>query len=88
MVCEKCGSVITDYRMAGVVWDRAFLNDGREQSNVIVLCKTNGCLTAPPYDRHFWMEVRTYFLWLLQNSGLKTEAQMHKEWERTQRWRD
>ncbi len=79
MVCETCGEIITDYRMAGVVWNRDY-KDG-ERSKVTVLCKTNGCLTKEPYAHFPWQEMRHFALWLLYNSGVKTEAELVKDWK-------
>ena len=40
-----------------------------------------GCLTAEPYSYLPWHEMKHYLLWLLQNSGVKTEGQLRKAWK-------
>jgi hypothetical protein len=83
MTCETCGEIITDYRMAGVVWDREHDEPGR--SGITVLCKGNECLSKPPHRGKPWMEMRDYMLWIAYNSGLSTEAQLRHDWEATER---
>jgi hypothetical protein len=82
MVCEKCGEAITDYRMAGVVWVQEKFKNG-SRSRVIVLCKTNKCLSTPPQCDLPWMEMRDYMLWMAHNVGLKTESHIREAWKIT-----
>ncbi len=77
IVCERCGEVITDIHLAGVVW----VKEEAEVEEVKVLCKTNGCLSSEPYRHAPWHEMRHYLLWLLRNSGVKNEGQLRKEWK-------
>lgn len=81
MVCELCGESITDYRMAGAVWDERGEFENWTFRRVTVLCKENGCLSKPPYKGLPWQEMRDYLLWLAYNSGLKTEAQVREAWK-------
>jgi hypothetical protein len=82
MVCETCGEIIDDYLMAGVVWGKD--NKEGSRSRVTVLCKKNGCLSKEPYRGLPWQEMSHYALWLLYNSGLKTEKQVREDWERAE----
>jgi hypothetical protein len=83
IVCEHCGQIVKDIRSAGVIWVK-----NTEVEKVKVLCKTNGCLTAGPYRHHPWHEMRHYLLWLLQNSGVKTERQLREEWKSAEEFAD
>ncbi len=74
LACERCGEIITDYRMAGVVWER----EDEPRSPVTILCKTNDCLnTDQP-----WMPLGDFFVWVAINTGLNTEVKLREAWER------
>jgi len=77
MACETCGEIIKDYRQAGVVWNR----EDEPRSRVTVLCKTNHCLSKPPYKDKPWQELRDYMVFMAHNTGLKTEADIRGTWE-------
>ena len=73
IACETCGEIITDYRMAGVVWN----STDEPRSRVTVLCKKNKCLTKGPHADKPWQELRDYMVHMARNIGLECEAQKH-----------
>jgi len=84
IVCEKCGEIIADYEMAGVVWQECNYDEGSRR-RVIVLCKRNDCLNSEAYKHLPWQGFKHYALWLLYNSGMKTEQQMREAWKSAER---
>jgi hypothetical protein len=69
VACAGCGVLITDVKMAGVVWrPDTIVEEG--VSPIVVLCKTNHCLARDPRWRHWsWEELSVYLVWLIQNTG-------------------
>jgi hypothetical protein len=77
-VCETCGEVITNYANAGVVWDE--YKEG-QRAAVTVLCKSNRCLSKPPYSGRPSMEFRDFLVWIAFNSGMNSEAKIREAWK-------
>jgi hypothetical protein len=76
-VCESCGEPIRDCAMAWVMWD-----EGAEpKPEIEVLCKTNGCISKPPYKGFASMELREYLINLCRNAGMVTEEHFHEALE-------
>jgi len=81
IICERCGQEITDIESAGVVY-RPSLNQG-DASPITVLCKTNGCLSAPEYrDVSFsWEDLKPFLFWLLSNLGVRDAKELVSAWQ-------
>lgn len=83
LFCAACRCEIIDAKEAGVVWPS--FDDHFAAVFVTVLCKTNGCLAQDARWKHWlWQPLDVYLVWLLQNSGLRTQrafdaAQKHAE---------
>ena len=84
VVCEECGETITDYGMAGVVWPERDYDEGSRQK-ATVLCKNNRCLSSGSNRYLPWAEFKHYVIWLLYNSGIRTEEQLHEAWRSAER---
>ncbi len=71
MVCDRCGFLIEDIEMAGVMYGEA--PEGRPVA-LRVLCKVNRCLSHPEEEhaRPYWQEARHFLVWLLHNTGVRT----------------
>ena len=82
LVCESCGDVIKDYKMAWVMWPE-LLKEGAT-AKPTVLCKKNGCNSKRPYDGYPSMELRDYLINLCRNTGMKTEEDFREAFEFTQ----
>src|ERR1700690_3237353 len=71
LVCESCGGIIRDYRMAWVMWDATKVREG-DIIRPVVLCKGNQCVTKSPYIGYASMEMRDYLVNLSRNLGIRT----------------
>jgi hypothetical protein len=69
VACAGCGELITDVRMAGVVWHPRTMRED-DVSPIFALCKTNHCLARDPRWKHWpWEELDCYLIGLLENTG-------------------
>lgn len=81
VVCESCGQIIDDYKMAWVMWPELMMDGATVKPTI--LCKTNGCNSKAPYDGYPSMELRDYLINLCQNTGMRTEEDFHEAIEFT-----
>jgi hypothetical protein len=51
------------------------------EPQIKVLCKTNGCISKPPYIGFASMELREYLINLCGNAGMATEKHFHEALE-------
>lgn len=80
--CQRCGERITKISMAGIAYDW----DAGAQSPIVVLCKPNGCLSAPEYRSLPWQELSFFLANLLFNLGLRKLADWKALERETRKW--
>jgi hypothetical protein len=67
VLCERCGTEITNIKMGGVAFP--WLHHPGDVARPVVLCQMNRCLSAPEYRDWPWMELGEYLSRLLHNLG-------------------
>jgi hypothetical protein len=76
LTCGRCGDLITDVKMAGIVWPPEY-RDG-SASGAMILCKVRNCLMAQRWRDWPWMPLKNYLVWLLMNTGAPTVSAITK----------
>jgi hypothetical protein len=79
IVCELCGEVVRDYRLAWAMWP-SLLAQGQTVKPVF-LCKANQCVSKPPYRDFASMELGSYLIDLCRNMGMKSVADFREALE-------